>query len=251
MPWFCLLSFSFRFSTDADGFNLPGWITPAAAVVQAIVAVLLVIWIIKQTGIMREQKNLSKQLSDQSKEVERKINESRMRQDYDVIHKETHKFWEGLKATYKVRYLKSRKAEQTVFKPLDSLFEEEGFPPNFEPLMVTTLSQYVAEQECGWSELELWKFVEYLYSAKEFMLSETSSTGFKVLERMQNGFTSFWDKWSPHLDLHDYMDIDWKELVMLTWLELARSLEYSDEPMKKEFFVFAKAEWEKFKRYSA
>ena len=261
---------------NISDITIADWITAGAAALQASFAGILLWYVKRQARIMTEQKEIMDEQKDISRrqtdimqkqegiskdqveimegqmKLTRKVYEltmlPEMQNDYDNLPSEFFPFTRG-------GYDKYRKivSDETLPKKLDVLIEQEGFPPGFEPSKVSNLWSFIKAQEEAWKHLRLWRFVKAIYPLKNEQEEYIRAVG-NMSERIDitKGYRrhiDFWEKWILMFeDIREYLEPKPIQLVMLTWLQLARirtqGARISGRPGEKEFFEFAKTQWE-------
>ncbi len=227
------------------GISAEQWIAIAAACQVLFSGFLLyVVW--RQKDISSRQANIM----EAQKELTRKVDEFQtgiaiLEERYNLSDK-LRIFWDGLDSIHN-RLYNQREIETDQ---LDELLKNEGWPPNFMPSTARDLKQFIDDQiahhrdELG----GLWLLARKACSGFHPVLDNVDDDAFR---EAWGEIAYFWHKWSSlPVDIHEYLMPDWKELVMLTWLELAFHFskffpEKKRAPgiLGRKFFEFAEAEW--------
>lgn len=149
---------------------------------------------------------------------------------------------------------------------LEELLQEEqadAFPSGFDPPTEDNLLLFVKEHEDLWRDSLLWKFAKFAHPSEEdingteaefFMkrlrnASISTPTFFRMFDSITD-LAYFWDRWSSAMGpdtVNKNLDLDWTELIILTWLELAhvrKTGDISGRAGKTSFFILAKTVWE-------
>ncbi|MBM3210656.1 hypothetical protein FJZ33_00435 [Candidatus Poribacteria bacterium] len=206
--------------------------------IQAIFTVVLVlVYIRRQTKIMKDQQILS------------------FWSEYAALSYTREQFWTWLRAEDIHKYFLGTANEPVR---IDEALEQSGFPPEFDPAKERNLSEFVGECESAgtWKGLPLWSFAKRVYSEWGEFINKTVILGDKekelerlgnihkqfhnVIDKARGELAYFWNKWASVLDFGEYPEPDLKELVILTWLELALAWKTKDSRRgKREFFRLA------------
>ena len=199
----------------------------------------------------------------EQKELSQKIDKSNklmfILSEYNNLSNSRKAFWTNLEVAH------SEFLEQGRIKigSLYALIRKDGFPANFEPSKIENLSEFVREQRTkninDWGEL--WELSKYVCVRHNKVLSKIDDEEFSKSRRE---LAYFWNRWSSlPFDIHEYLKPDWRELVMLTWLELAsffletkiESEENIDYGIMGSGFLglakLAKEDWESFLKFSS
>jgi len=213
--------------------DFPAFIDTVAVVIQAIVACILLIFVIQQTRISRNQAEF--------------LRSTTIKSEYHKLSDTRQLFWSSL-----------RKLSQGLWKvdlPLVGLMVlSGGFPEGLEPAEIDSLPEWIREHEDDLEAELIWHFVKVIHPITWIPEDEPENIRaahmalFMEIEDIrsaQRDLSDFWDKWVSMTNVTDYIRPDRKELIMLTWLELAhvRSVADPGEVAKTRPFVgLAKSE---------
>ncbi len=224
-----------------------------APLIQAIFAGLLFWLIVKQTGISKAQK----EISAQNTELQKKMDESNKLlgfwNEYATLSDSRRALYHNIRSVILNTYLGEPMS-------IDSLVEESGFPPGFEPSEVEDFLGFVAESDRKglWNGLPLWDFSKFVYSYQDSssVYERQRADGQpwqgtvgdypKNIDKARSKLAYFWQKWTAVLDISRHFQPDQNELVILSWLELALVLKtkHTTGSAKTGLLTLAKAKWE-------
>jgi hypothetical protein len=200
----------------------------------------------------------------EQKELSQKIDKSNklmiILSEYNNLSNSRKAFWTNLEVAHS-EFLKQGKIKTDS---LYVLIQKDGFPSNFDPSEMENLMKFIKEQRTkhkdDWGEL--WELAKYVCNKHHINLSKINVEEFG---KARGELTYFWNKWSSlPLDIHEYLMPDWRDLIMLTWLQLSSffvenmvrvdSEENLDYGTTGSGFLklakLAKEEWESFLRFS-
>jgi len=211
-----------------------------------IVAAVAFLFMGRQTKIMKQQTALTEKI-DESNKI------GTMLARYADLRDIRQRFWDIAPRIYNdlrtpVKDLTSVELPESLEKAIDNA----GFPPGFNPDEVTNLFYYVKNLEPMWSDIALWQFMIFLYPKDEDVKKSDliNSRPIDYVYDCRSQLAYFWNDWSYQLeDIGRHVQANPRELVILTWFELALIRQVGDTAAragKVNLFRFAKTQWNLF-----
>jgi len=159
-----------------------------------------------------------------------------MDQEYDELADSREVFWNALHMAYN----RFRESTPQLPEQLDDLILADSILPDFKPLRIKDLPQWLRENEDKLSQYTLWRFASSIYPM--FQEPQSLPVDYSLMEpayavsfrEAQSKLVRFWNKWVP-LNEWFYFFVYFKpmryicehyalarnQIIMLTWLELA------------------------------
>jgi|GEM_PF-3708186 len=205
-------------------------------IVDTILTIALVVCIVLQVIIMRKQNRILENINELDK-VER------MLVKHTDLHDQRQILWdhlgkahlrrEGEWAAYAVGH--------SVGENAKDLIRKAEFPPGFNPSTDMNLREFIEDHRGNWQGIAIWVFSQHFIA--------TLGTG--IVDECLPRLAYFWDTWSFIIeDIQKYIQIDPTEMLILTWLELAKHIsvdDYSGRAGKTHLFKLAKTVWTPYK----
>jgi len=232
-------------------------VTATAALMQAVFAGILLLFVYRQTKIIKKQAEISEKVHEFNQIMV-------MQNDHDSLSDPLRLFWSSLALLYKC-FKNTPPLPESFPENFSGIINFYGiidikkikkdlFLPKFDITKIETVDSLLKQHESDWDQsLVIWKLAKFFYSEGVGVgkIYEDSDNGEQIFQTQRNTL------WRTHYDLADfwnqryflldkiYMKPYLYELTMLIWLELAL-IKYGKDSMlgKEAFFTIVKSVWQ-------
>ncbi len=205
------------------------------------------LWVVcRQTKISGRQNEILENINQFDK-VETMLRE------YVKLHGDRRSLWRHLRKLYQLPITPSPNTwmqyrdDHSIPASLDSLIDDSDFPPGFEPSADMNLRQFIDTNHKDWEKMHIWVFALHIAELRADEGDDENAFVHMAVPIL----SYFWDNWAFIIEnIQKYRQPDPRELLLLTWLELAIfavSNDYSVRSGKTHLFKLAKTEWTRYK----